>query len=460
MRVAARKSWIASVAIWLLIAVSANGQRPSHTGDIETLAAQDVFDPTDLPPQAPDSEFLEPRTLKKSAPQTESRSGTPRSRETDETDAATAHPGEESTVYESGEGDALSWLVTSGTQLHRGYWYFASDAILWHRSTAPKQTLTTIVHPSPLVQSGLQTSVGLTTDAPGFKYEPGMRITLGRYLGRDNRNRDHLWEFTYLGLNDWESSAAVGIDQNVFENAFLFLGPNPSGDFPAFNFALNHSYTYTSDLNSFELNRKLRFRLGRDRILLNPDGEWQRECTPGWTPSFFGGVRAMQVDENFTFVSLGGRFDDDNNFIFVPEEENARYEIQTNNELVGLQIGTELYEQHCNWSFGVRAKLGGLVNFANQKSFLQITSLENPIDFPAFREASDTQLSFLAELGIVASYQLKPNVALRASYDFMYLQGLALGPQQHQFNFAAPPKLVSGNHILYDGASAGLEIVW
>jgi hypothetical protein len=451
--VAAKKCWIAGVAISLLIAASASGQRPSRAGEIETLAAQDVFDPTDLPPQVPDREFLEPRMLKKPAPQEESRLATPRSRESHEPDASVAHPDEESVVYEPSEGDALSWLVSSGTQLHRGYWYFAGDAILWHRSTPPKQSFSVVRAPTAL---GVLNVVALESEVPGFQYEPGMRITAGRYLGRDNRNRDHSWEFTYLGLTDWETAAAVTIDRNIFPDAFLFFVPNPSGNLTAFNFALSHSYTYSSDLNSFELNRKLRFRLGRDRLILNPDGEWQRECTPGWTPSFFGGVRVLNVDENFAFVSLGTNANGNS----APAQENARYEIKTNNDLVGLQIGAELFEQHCNWSFGVRGKLGGLVNFAGQQSFLQITSVQNPVDFPEFREASDTQLSFMAELGIVASYHFKPNVALRASYDFMYLQGLALAPQQIQMNFAAPPKLVSGSHIFYDGASVGLEIVW
>ena len=453
MGVAAQKCWIAGVAIWLLIAASASGQRLSRAGEIETLAAQDVFDPTDLPPPAPDSEFLEPRVLKKPAPQVDRRSAAPRSRESHEPDASIAHPDEESVVYETSEGDAMSWLVTSGTQLHRGQWYFATDAILWHRSTPPKQTFSVIRAPTAL---GVLNVVGLESEVPGFKYEPGMRITVGRHLGRDNRNRDHSWELSYLGLTNWETAAAVTIDRNIFPDAFLFFAPNPSGNLTAFNFALSHSYAYTSDLNSFELNGKLRFRLGRDRLILNPEGEWQRECNPGWTPSFFGGVRVINVDENFAFVSLGTNANGNS----APEQENARYEIKTNNDLVGLQIGAELIEQHCNWSFGVRTKLGGLVNFGGQQSFLQITSVQNPIEFPEFREASDTQLSFLAELGIVASYHFKPNVALRASYDFMFLQGLALAPQQIQMNFAAPPQLNSGNHIFYDGASVGLEIVW
>jgi hypothetical protein len=450
---AARKSWLASVAIALLFAALTHGEPLAIASEFELLWAQDVFDPTDLPPPLPDSEFVERSPTKKTAPDSPSGVERSRVRVPRDPDDTTSHSDEESVVYEATEGDALSWLVSSGTQLHRGHWYFAGDAILWHRSTPPKQTFSVVRAPTAL---GVLNVVALESEVPGFKYEPGMRITLGRFLGRDNRNRDHAWEFTYLGLTDWDTAAAVTINRNVFPDAFLFFVPNPSGNLTAFNFALSHSYAYTSDLNSFELNRKLRFRLGRDRLILNPEGEWQRECNPGWTPSFFGGVRVLNVDENFAFVSFGTNA----NGVSAPEEENARYEIKTNNDLVGLQIGAELFEQHCNWSVGVRGKLGGLVNFAGQQSFLQITSLQNPIDFPEFREASDTQLAFMAELGIVASYQLQPNVALRASYDFMYLQGLALAPQQMQMNFAAPPKLTSGSHIFYDGASVGLEIVW
>jgi hypothetical protein len=458
--VVARKSWSATLAAVMVagtVARAADLGPPASLaaliGHIETVAAEEVFDPDDLPPRVPDAELLERRTRDRQAPSAAPRAG---SRSTGERRPATSDSpphhekgiGEESIIVEPSEHDALSWLVSSGTQLHRGHWYFAGDAVLLHRSTAPRQNLTFF----GTVTTGGQVipiSILMDTETDGFQYEPGMRLTLGRYLGRDNRNRDHLWEFNFLGLFDWESAAAVTATPG--SGNFLLLAAD--GNVEGFNFAQLHEYSYTSDLNSFELNYKLRFRLSRDRLVLSPEGEWQRECTPGWTPSFLGGVRVITVDETFGLGSVG----------FQPTDgsppDTARYDIRTNNNLVGLQIGAELLEQHCNWSVGVRTKLGGLVNFASQESLLQI-NVDPPPDFPEFREASDTQLGFLAELGLVASYHFRPNIALRASYDFLYVQGLALGPQQLQFNFADPPDVVSGNHIFYDGASVGLEIVW
>jgi hypothetical protein len=194
---------------------------------------------------------------------------------------------------------------------------------------------------------------------------------------------------------------------------------------------------------------KIRGRLANDRLVVLPDGEWVRECAPGWIPAFSAGLRYISIDEEFIFTAEGAN----------PATQNARYAINTQNDLVGFQLGLDMIEQHCNWSYGIRGKVGGMVNVAEQHSRVNIV---DPGGNPAPRDeiASGHQLSFLAELGLVATYQLRPNLALRASYDFVYVQGVALAPQQLQFNTAAAADINTGSYVLLDGGSIGIEYVW
>ncbi len=348
-------------------------------------------------------------------------------------------------VYE--DDSSFAWLISSGTWLHRGRWFAQTEATLVNRSTAPKQILTDISFNVP--NFGDIFSEAMTTETAGFGYEPGLRVTIGKYLGRDAQNRDRTLEFTFWGLNDWTAQHAV---TNSLGNLRTPLDRGIGG----FNFATQHEYEYNSELNSFEMNAKTSRRLGRDRMVLKPDGHWERQCDPGRTPTFLAGFRAMTVDEDFLFASVGAPFVDANNMTI---ERGGRYEIDAQNRLFGVQLGAEMIQQHCNWSFGVRGKLGGYANFVEQHS---VVDIDDQFFGSVSRDerASDVQMAMAAELGLVGTYQIRPNLALRCAYDFIYLQGLALAPQQLDFNAAPVPNVRSGSHIYLNGGSIGLEYVW
>ncbi len=36
-----------------------------------------------------------------------------------------------------------------------------------------------------------------------------MRLTYGRFLNRDYLNRDHSWEFTYYGINEYSTRDGI-----------------------------------------------------------------------------------------------------------------------------------------------------------------------------------------------------------------------------------------------------------
>jgi hypothetical protein len=343
-------------------------------------------------------------------------------------------------------------LISSGTWLHRGRWFTQLEATLVFRSTAPRQILSDI----PLIFQG-QTffSEAMTTESDGFGYEPGTRVTVGKYLGRDDQNRDRTLEFTFWGLHEWTSQYAVAAI-NPSNETSLLRTPLDRG-IGAYNFATGHQMAYESNLNSFEMNAKISRRLGRDRMVLKPDGRWERQCDPGRTPTFLAGFRAITIDEEFSFDAQR------TGFVGNPNLPNAfgTYDIDAQNRMFGLQLGAELIQQHCNWSFGVRGKLGGYVNFVDQTTQVRVSDTRpGLVSSVRDEEASDVQMAMGAELGLVGTYQIRPNIAFRASYDFIYLQGLALAPEQLDFNTASLPEVRSGSHYFLNGGTVGFEFVW
>jgi hypothetical protein len=220
------------------------------------ISTQDIFDDADDPPITGDVEVVDPSA---GTP-----AGTPGGTSAGNASVVVDPAGGymyDDWVYE--DDSSFAWLISSGTWLHRGRWFGQAEATLVHRSTAPPQILSDV----PLIfQSQTFFSEAMTTESSGFGYEPGLRVTVGKYLGRDSENRDRTLEFTFWGLNDWTSQHAIqAVDPN--STTELIRTPLDRG-IGAYNFSTSHEYAYESDLNSFEMNAKISRRLGRDLFVL------------------------------------------------------------------------------------------------------------------------------------------------------------------------------------------------
>jgi hypothetical protein len=77
---------------------------------------------------------------------------------------------------------------------------------------------------------------------------------------------------------------------------------------------------------------------------------------------------------------------------------------------------------------------------------------------PRVEHATRANEAFFAELSLMTAYHFTPNFSARASYDFMWLGGVALAPDQ--FTFIETNRLSLDGVIFYQGLSLGLEIVW
>jgi hypothetical protein len=335
--------------------------------------------------------------------------------------------------------DGPAPIASSGSCLYRGRFYVQADAVYMNRTG-----------PVPL---GLATDLGSPTQqqlrtAPSLGFAPMARITFGALLGRDAKNRDHSIDFTYLGPGNWHQSQ--GITSLAAFGLFSLLDPAQ-----AVGFSHTHvdTFRYESNFNSYELNYRVRRRLGRDRMELAYDGSWVRKCTPVITPSFFFGIRNIVINEHFNFSTAGPN----------PAILSGNYDVQTHNNLLGLQVGGDLMYQYCNWRIGARAKAGPYINTAGASSRVVIVDqvtpgVANPIDRD--ESARNRPLAFFGEFSLLGAYQIRSNMAFRASFDLMFASSLALGPSQLVYQIPVPPRVDTSGFLTYSGGSLGFEYVW
>ena len=329
---------------------------------------------------------------------------------------------------------------SSGTWLNRGGWFSQIDFSYLSRM-GPNDFV--------LARSPTDQFVQLASDE-SLGFEPGMRLTLGRFLCRDGKNRDHTLELTFFGLHDWFDEKGITIANNSLATNFVqnLNEPNVRG----FVDTQSQRYTYRSELDSLELNWRISRRLGRDQMELRRNGCWVRKCTPHHLASFIAGVRTASMDESF------GYFADSS----VPAIRRGSYTIQTENDLLGMQLGGEFFLQHCKWKTGVRVKGGPYINWSQQAS--QVARIDTPANLNTLatrdEQAETSGLAFLGEVQLSASYNFRPNMALRVSSDLMWANQVALGPDQINFAVRNPPEVVDGGALFFSGGSIGLEFYW
>lgn len=331
--------------------------------------------------------------------------------------------------------------------------------------------------PSPFLNASLA-----TTDA-GFTYEAGTRLTLGKILGRDVANRDHGIEFSFLGLFEYTGRASLTPNDPTLGGIISLVGSQEVNSvvdglvlgFPiinrlvGFDNSLVQDLTYEAELNSFELNYLVGARPNRDRLVLQPDGRWVRHATPSLVTSVYTGLRYVRQNERLTYTGQGGRnrFQDATGQItfLEPVPAGGVYRVDTDNDLVGIQIGGEAVRKRTNWVLGINGRVGGLINFADRNSHLVQTfdsdlgvGVNMTTDVTEER-LNDETLTFLAETSAYVSYYVRPNTAFRFGYNALFMNGLAIASDNIGLAGGFANFELTGNAI-YHGMDFGLEMTW
>ncbi len=106
----------------------------------------------------------------------------------------------------------------------------------------------------------------------------------------------------------------------------------------------------------------------------------------------------------------------------------SEFNARTENDMFAFQLGCDLqWNPMCTLSWNFTTKLGGIANSAWQKH--EISDCDNCISI-CENECDKWQCGFLVDLEAAMTWLIHPRIFLRASYKFLYLNGVALAPEQ------------------------------
>jgi hypothetical protein len=356
--------------------------------------------------------------------------------------------------------------ISSGTWLDRGMWYAEADGIVGTRIWAKSDKFMAsqdinvnnplFFRSSQLVAGGGGGIVALNTNRniwlkrghPGG--DPAANVTLGRFLFRDDDNRDHALEFTAEGGGDWNQDLILASTTpfNLYV-PFITDGGNPSfdagGGTPNTG-SSRQDLKYSNRLANFELNYRVKGRLGRDQMVMDPNGNWRREASNGWTKDYLFGMRFMNLHDILDWTAED----------IQTVGADAKYLVTTQNNLIGTQIGGGFGYETGRWSLGIENKVGLFLNDASAHSDLNFTASDTNDFNLHFHE--DT-LSFLDQTDIIGRWHLTPSFSLRAGLNLLFISSQAVAPQQANF-ISTYSRLNTRNDPYYMGGSLGFEGYW
>jgi hypothetical protein len=283
----------------------------------------------------------------------------------------------------------------------------------------------------------------LSTDTLDFDHEYGFHFTgAAQVLPGGNL------EFTYLGLANWATAADVTSPTDELFSVFSDFGNNPLGGFDETDRARFHSIAYSSSIDSFEIHLRKRWIGPNCRL----QGSWLM------------GVRYLYLLEDFQHYTLGG--DDDPIQPGLQTRGSMTYNTRTHNSLTGFQLGGDLWTSVVpGISFGGEAKAGIYGNYAQQNTNITATTTSPALTQTLSEHDHDSDVALIGEASLQLIYRTSPNWTLRMGYTFVYLDGVALAPEN--FNSTVPFStgrvLQPVNHngdILLHGLTGGLEWMW
>jgi len=282
----------------------------------------------------------------------------------------------------------------------------------------------------PLLVDDLGTTTYLSSQNLQFPFGGGVRAFYGE-VGCDCRG----WEIGYFGLYNQVASATT---TSAAAGGPLYLpgalGPllDPSG-------ADSATFTYRSTINNVEANVFHHF------LRWNPYREAWLEV------DWLTGFRYVNVDEtaNLGLICCGGT-------------EAPFYRVGTNNNMFGAQVGGRARWNWQRWAVECWGKAAILGNAQRQ--------FQNPVISSQDVVLRDTVVStgvapgMIADLNVSTIYRLTDVWGIRAGYNLIWLGGVALAPNQFDFNdptVAGSGKLLQPNgSIFLMGANLGLEARW
>ena len=289
----------------------------------------------------------------------------------------------------------------------------------------------------------------LSTSDLDSGFELGLRATFGVRLCNGMAV-----EFSYFGV----SEGGFTLTEKPDSTSYLIFPDNSVGN--VFVNMDRVQANYSSRMNSFELN----FPCCCGCCTRNPCSDCgQATCSDcGRVQPACGGVHCSSVEwfAGIRYLDIGGELN-----ILAQRYENGgvedgSYNIQASNHLIGGQLGARLRRTVNRFGWELTGKAGVYANDAEQT--------QTVIDYPNFplrptTTASGCNTAFVGEINVSGIYRLSETWSAKAGYNAIWIEGLALAPDQLDFNFATSPSgnlLHSSGGLLLHGANLGLEARW
>jgi hypothetical protein len=288
----------------------------------------------------------------------------------------------------------------------------------------------------------------LNTNDADFPYAGGFGLNLGRYY---NCGRNAL-EVSYWGVfsdvaeaNALGANTVVGLDSILHFDALAYdpgTGLQPVGTF-FFN-AERHRVQRDYEIHNIELNFVgYNYNVGCSPLTL------------GWT----AGVRFLRFDESFLYST------DPTDTVFTGAANELHYGVDTENNLIGFQIGGR-----GNYCFGNRlnlfadAKAGLYGNHISHNSRIFGAASSAFVNDPVSPynlqdvniDSSKDDVAMIGQLAVGANWCITPNWSLGVGYQALGVSGVALATQQIPRDFIGALDSLravdsSGSLILHGG---------
>ncbi|MBA2115062.1 hypothetical protein [Bremerella alba] len=285
-----------------------------------------------------------------------------------------------------------------------------------------------------LTSQGAANNPVLNTDNYDFTNQGGVRMSLNRTFMPGS-----YIEFSYLGIGNWASSQAVYGNGDLV-SAFSGFGVDPVGGYAETGQGSTLQMFSTSNrMDSFELNMR--------RFFTSANCWWQS--------SWWVGFRYVRVDDDAVFDTQGG-------------SGNLAYSIDADNDLFGAQFGADsALRLTTRWTLSMFGEIGVYGNRATYDSTIALNDAATIIQ----ETASSRRASMVLEAGFLSTFKIVPRGTLRAGYQIVYIDGIALGSDS--FNFETGGALPLGTALagrqasindngnaLYHGPTVGFEYTW
>jgi hypothetical protein len=276
----------------------------------------------------------------------------------------------------------------------------------------------------------------MSTSNLDYAFDPGLEVTVGmRICGC------LAVEVSYLGLFGGNASASA---EKPNPAAFLTLGGNLVGNvFVDMNSLQATDSTWVQGL---ELNFPCCCGCCNDCHDACGCGELRCQSL-----EWFGGFRYLVVGDDLNLAAER---------IVSGALEEGSYDIRTVNQLFGVQVGGRCRRTVGRYGWESTIKAGIFANDAEQT--------QTVTDFPNFalrptETTGEVGVAFVGEFNLSALYRLTDVWNLKAGYTLLAIEGLALAPDQLDFNFGASPsgnEIHNGGGMIFQGLNIGFEGRW